>query len=63
MTPFDKFKETAALVNLWITEEKPKIERFGCRNCSSAHSTHESFDSSVRTNTEFVTACQTGALR
>lgn len=44
MTPFDKFKETAALVNLWIAEEKPKIERFGCRNCSSAHSTHESFD-------------------
>lgn len=41
MTPFDKFKETAALVNLWITEEKPKIERFGCRNCQYAHSTHE----------------------
>lgn len=44
MTPFDKFKETAALVNLWITEEKPKIERFGCRNCQYAHSMHESFD-------------------
>ena len=28
MTPFDKFKETAALVNLWIREEQPKIERF-----------------------------------
>lgn len=44
MTPFDKFKETAALVNLWITEEKAKIERFGCRNCQYAHSMHESFD-------------------
>lgn len=44
MTPFDKFKETAALVNLWTIEEKPKIERFGCRNCQYAHSTFESFD-------------------
>lgn len=63
MTPFDKFKETAALVNLWITEEKPKIERFGCRNCQYAHSMHESFDRFLQTNTELAAVCQTGALR
>lgn len=44
MTPFDKFKETAALVNLWIREEQPKIERFGCNNCHYSHANFQSFD-------------------
>ena len=44
MTPFEKFKEKAALVNHWIKEEKPKIQRFGCEKCKYVHYTHESFD-------------------
>lgn len=44
MTPFEKFKETAALVNVWIREEQPKRERFGCKNCQYLHGTFESFD-------------------
>ena len=60
MTPFDKFKETAALVNLWIREEQPKIERFGCNNCHYSHANFQSFDRFLRINIEPVTVCRIG---
>ena len=38
MTPFEEFKETAALVKHWIEIEKPKIKDFGCDGCK--HNTY-----------------------
>ena len=63
MTPFDKFKETAALVNLWITEENLKLKDLAAETVRPLIQRMKALTDSVRTNTEFVTACQTGALR
>lgn len=63
MTPFEKFKETAALVNVWIREEQPKKKGLAVKIVSIFTEPLRVLTDSLRTDIVFVTVYRIGIHR